>query len=75
MAEINLHCNSENLQVIKRELESVIDENVTYITGPVLYTLLPCTHRTGKVSHDSEAGDNRYCQQRYSETDEISTWR
>ena len=38
MAEINLHCNSENLQVIKCELESVIDENVTYITGPVLYT-------------------------------------
>ena len=46
--------------------------------GPVLYTPLPCTHHTGKVSHDSKAGDNSdngYCRQRYSETDEISTWR
>jgi hypothetical protein len=32
---------------------------LTDIARPVLYTPLPCSHCIGKVSHDSEAGDNR----------------
>lgn len=45
------------------------------LSSPVLYTPLPCINRLAKVSHNSKAGGNRYGLQRYTETNESSTYR